>query len=255
VHRDKLEAMELMARFAERTGLVGERPQRRHLWTDAHAVCNFLALGEHALALALIDRVGRSEHPKWICALDEAARATGDDRLARCARELAASVDDPLAGYVTCLQLGLEKAAAGHRAQIDPHALATADPLRLGGLLYDASRVDRELRDALLAAARVGLDHYAAQPDLRLAAEHRLAFRELALAIGLAAAQVGANMRTTIEAFWRDPDHRRSRTYCEHEDINDVMLAAVLVQQLPRTAGDRIAIRPLPAAVQRRSHR
>jgi hypothetical protein len=250
--------MELMARFAERTGLVGERPQRRHLWTDAHAVCNFLALGEHALALALIDRVGRSDHPKWICALDDAARATGEDRLARRARELAASMTDPLAGYVACLQLGLEHAAAGYRARIDPHAIATTDPFRLGGLLHDASRLDRdrELRDALLAAARAGLDHYAAQPDLRLAAEHRLAFRELALAIGLAAAQIGAKIRTTIEAFWRNPDHRRSRTYCEHEDINDVMLAAVLVHQpLPRAAGDRIAIRPLPPPVQRRSHR
>ena len=37
-------AIELMARFAERTGLTAERPQQRYLWTDAFAVCNFLAL-------------------------------------------------------------------------------------------------------------------------------------------------------------------------------------------------------------------
>jgi hypothetical protein len=34
----------LMAAFAERTGLVGDRPPRRYLWTDAFAVSNFLAL-------------------------------------------------------------------------------------------------------------------------------------------------------------------------------------------------------------------
>ncbi len=330
--------MELMARFAERTGLVGDRPQRRYLWTDAYAVCNFVTLGERGLALELIDRVhrvlgrGDAEHPtrgglrigkplperaageplverlewdrdgqyfhyltKWMGALDAAAHGTDDEKLARWARELAdtahrafvygppghrrmywkMSIDltrpqvasmghhDPLDGYITCLQLGLDEAAADYRTMIDPHGLATADPLGLGGLLYDAYRLtridrDRPLRDALLAAARVGLEHYAVQPDLRLGAEHRLAFRELGLAIGLAAAdQIGAkpvaryaHVRAAIEGFWRDPDHRRSRTYREHEDINDVMLATALIRQpLPRAAGDGIAIRPLPAAV------
>lgn len=54
----------LMAAFAERTGLVGERPPRRYLWTDAFAVGNFLALerrtgdGAHlALAKRLVDQV------------------------------------------------------------------------------------------------------------------------------------------------------------------------------------------------------
>ena len=56
----------LMAAFAERTGLIGERPPRRYLWTDAFAVCNFLALerrtgdGAHlALAKRLVDQVHR----------------------------------------------------------------------------------------------------------------------------------------------------------------------------------------------------
>src|SRR5687768_14828747 len=54
----------LMTRFAERTGLTSEHPQRRYLWTDAFAVCNFLGLerarggqGFAKLALALIERV------------------------------------------------------------------------------------------------------------------------------------------------------------------------------------------------------
>jgi hypothetical protein len=39
-----MQAAELMTRFAERTGLTSDAPQRRYLWTDAFAVCNFLGL-------------------------------------------------------------------------------------------------------------------------------------------------------------------------------------------------------------------
>jgi hypothetical protein len=51
------EAAALMRDFAARTGLTSDAPGRRYLWTDAFAVCNFLGLGETALALRLIDRV------------------------------------------------------------------------------------------------------------------------------------------------------------------------------------------------------
>ncbi len=58
------DATALMLAFAERTGLVSERPPRRYLWTDAFAVCNFLGLarltGEQRyteLALRLVDQV------------------------------------------------------------------------------------------------------------------------------------------------------------------------------------------------------
>jgi hypothetical protein len=330
---------ELMASFAERTGLTGAKPQRRYLWTDAFAVCNLLGLGRIDDALALIGRVhhvlgrhraddprrgwisGLSEadgeaHPtlgglrigkpmperqageppddqlewdrdgqyfhyltKWMQALDQAARVTGDSKLAGWARELAdtahrrfvhesrgsrrmywkMSIDlmrpqvasmghhDPLDGYITCLQLDatsprgpdLAEARADFRAMIEPGALATGDPLGIGGLLIDASRLaqldrDRSLRDAIVAAARVGLEHYIHQPELRRSAEQRLAFRELGLAIGLAAADrdptLGqfSRVRETITAFWSDPAHQRTRTYREHEDINDVMLATSL---------------------------
>src|SRR5512140_3515204 len=46
-----------MEGFAARTGLTSDAPDRRYLWTDAFAVCNFLGLGETGLALRLIDRV------------------------------------------------------------------------------------------------------------------------------------------------------------------------------------------------------
>src|SRR5437867_2552653 len=58
------EAASLMTGFAERTGLSSERPQRRYLWTDAFAVCNFLGLARATgearyagLALKLVDEV------------------------------------------------------------------------------------------------------------------------------------------------------------------------------------------------------
>lgn len=55
---------DLMTDFAARTGLTGEGSPRRYLWTDAFAVCTFLALerrtrddGYRALALRLVDQV------------------------------------------------------------------------------------------------------------------------------------------------------------------------------------------------------
>ncbi|AKS43032.1 hypothetical protein [Wenzhouxiangella marina] len=57
-------AIELMESFAERSGLVGDQPPRRYLWTDAYAVCTFLALdlrrperGFIHLARALVEQV------------------------------------------------------------------------------------------------------------------------------------------------------------------------------------------------------
>jgi hypothetical protein len=50
-------ALGLMTDFADRTGLTTERAPERYLWTDAFAVCNFLALGRTDLALRLVDQV------------------------------------------------------------------------------------------------------------------------------------------------------------------------------------------------------
>lgn len=156
-------ASDLMDRFAHRTGLTGGA-QRRYLWTDAFAVCTFLALGRatgdtHWLDLArqLVHDVhhvlGRHRpddartgwisglpeeegelHPtagglrigkklperaadepyderlewerdgqyfhyltKWMHALDQMARGTGDARFARQAHELARRAHDAFA--------------------------------------------------------------------------------------------------------------------------------------------------------------
>jgi hypothetical protein len=354
------QSLELMLRFADRTGLTSQAEPERYLWTDAFAVCNFLALDRSDLALQLVDQVhqtlGRHRHDdartgwisgldgeeaqrrptagglrigkrlpehapgagfderlewdrdgqyfhyltKWMHALDQVSRWTGDPTFNRWARELAAvahrsfaydagalgrrmhwkmSIDlsrplvasmghhDPLDGYVTCLQLtstaarwpgaggpNLTDAIADFAAMIPPD-LATADPLGLGGLLTDAWRLEQlsragaedrpALRDRLLGDPLVGLSEYARVGDLLRRAEWRLGFRELGLAIGLAAVpllrqgsagdgRIGrlerfVALRGEIESFWLRPEHRRTASWVDHQNINEVMLATALV--------------------------
>jgi len=371
-------AAALMRRFAERTGLGVARPPRRYLWTDAFAVCNYLALwratGEahyRTLALELVDQVhavlghhrpddvrrgwlsglGEPEgalHPtrgglrigkklperpvgaplderlewerdgqyfhyltRWMHALDQVARWTGEPRFDTWARELAdvahraftaggrgmawkMSIDlsrplvgstgqhDPLDGLVTCLQLqataarlpgaprepALDRAVSDFAQRVDVRSLATADPLGLGGLLIDAARVEQlweqgaqagpELLDPLLAAASIGLAPYERHNELHEPAARRLAFRELGLAIGLAALRPlaqgleglrrggvdRARLRARLEEllrfaplgsriadFWRDPAQHRTAIWAEHADIDEVMLATCLVPE------------------------
>lgn len=124
---------------------------------------------------------------------------------------------------------------------IDPDALATDDPLGIGGLLFDAYRLaqldrDRPLRAAILTAARVGLTRYVEQRDLVRPAGQRLAFRELGLAIGMSAVEWMKldefthlfPVRDAIIGFWAEPANRTSVAYRDHQDINDVMLATSL---------------------------
>jgi hypothetical protein len=82
-------AARLMSRFATRTGLSAQgQDQRRYLWTDAFAVCNFLELFERTgqqdyrrYAAELIARIHstlgrhRDDDPRrgWISGFDEAA--------------------------------------------------------------------------------------------------------------------------------------------------------------------------------------
>jgi hypothetical protein len=37
-----------------------------------------------------------------------------------------------------------------------------------------------------------------------------------------------SELATQIESFWLRPEHRRTRSWGEHADINDVMLATAL---------------------------
>jgi hypothetical protein len=241
---------------------------------------------------------------RWMHALDQAARATGQPRYALWARELAhaahgaftyachpaqprrmfwkLSVDlsrpqvpsmgqhDPLEGLVCCAQLEapeLESALTDFAQMIDPPALATDDPLGLGGLLADAYRLaqlgtQRDLIVQSLEATEIGLRRFASEFDPETPAERRLAFRELGLAIGLAALarlpehldgvvgeivdELGAHaaIGEHIIRFWRDRRHREARSYTEHLDINDVMLATALAPEGYIELAERPAVEP-----------
>ncbi|HKA87042.1 MAG TPA: hypothetical protein VKE22_05215 [Haliangiales bacterium] len=172
-------------------------------------------------------------------------------------RATAAASGEPAAGPTPPT---LEDEARDFARMIDVDNLATADPLGIGGLLVDAHRLDRlvrrgagadgGLRDRLLGAAIAGLEQYARAGDLGRPAERRLAFRELGLAIGLhavAAMRRGATdeperrllealrpydrLADDVIAFWLEPEHQRSSTFVEHEDINEVMLATALAPE------------------------
>jgi len=251
------------------------------------------------------DRDGQYFHylTKWMHALDQAARATGEPRFNLWARELAIAAHrsfcygpagrrrmvwkmstdltrplvssmgqhDAVDGLITALQLqataaDLPRASAepvmtgliaDYGAMVAGQALGTTDPLGLGGLLMDASRVaqlaaaDSDPLDLLLESALQGLPIYVQAGDLHDAAARRLAFRELGLAIGLHALALvrqsverrGTTARTragvealarfaplarVIEGFWLDRGHREAARYVDHRDINDVMLATSL---------------------------
>jgi hypothetical protein len=169
---------------------------------------------------------------------------------------------DPLDGYVTYRQLQstatlLDVANVGPSLAVEaaelgamiPDDLSTSDPLGVGGLLADAWRSEQlllenavsspVLRDRLVDAALQGLETFHSDATVRRPAAHRLGFRELGLAIGLAAVPLlgpsaqlltrFAPLRREIEAFWLDPVNRRSQTWLDHEHINAVMLATALV--------------------------
>ncbi len=160
----------------------------------------------------------------------------------------------------------LDREIADFASMVEGSDWTTDDPLGLGGLLMDAYRaqqlmqqgapVPRELLEQVLEAARVGLSQYAG--ELTQPASARLAFRELGLAIGLQAAELMrraldepegsarlppgvrkqlealvrfAGLRSDIESFWLEPEHRRARTWTEHRDINEVMLATSLAPE------------------------
>jgi hypothetical protein len=185
-------------------------------------------------------------------------------------RPLVASMGqhDPIDGHVTsrileatAQAMGVDSGDIGREAEdfatmIDPARFATRDPLAIGGLLVDgcflAQLGDDDLARALLVAAEAGLSAYLGSHELGGRPEGRLAFRELGLAIGLAAidrlherpgrldtatksrvSSIGMflPLRHAIEGFWRVDDHRRNDTWREHEDINDVMLATSLAPE------------------------
>ena len=151
----------------------------------------------------------------------------------------------------------------------DIPAWTTVDPLSLGGLLSETSRLaclvaagrhpNEPILERLAHDARRSLDAFAGADLLDRSIETRLAFRELGLSIGLQAivpahdavqhhrdrfgeawagsallAHLEAMVRHTaligrIEETWLDPDAQETSAWHAHLDINAVMLALSLV--------------------------
>ena len=120
---------------------------------------------------------------------------------------------DPLDGFVTYNEL--KAAAIRDLAEMPPLdleneiadmaeicrgiGLTTDDPLGIGGLLFDASRIaqlmirgylkNAELLESVLNSALMGLEAFVMDETIDYPAEYRLAFRELGLSIGLSAVE------------------------------------------------------------------
>ena len=186
---------------------------------------------------------------------------------------------DPLDGLVTYselqmtadLNLGNSPLAAIRTEIVDMAEMcrgrdwATDDPLGIGGLLFDASRIAQlivqggfsypDLLDSVMDSALWGMRAFGKSKLLHLPPSHRLAFRELGLSIGLKclldlSGIIGKNsgifgpkdplhrkitelrnyipLAEEIEKFWLDEENRRFGIWKEHQEINMVMLATSL---------------------------
>ena len=187
---------------------------------------------------------------------------------------------DPLDGFVTYKELEAEAARDFQdsppldlKPEIADMAkicrgirLPTDDPLGIGGLLFDASRIaqlmtkgaisNTNLLENVLGSALLGVKAFERSETLAYPAGYRLAFRELGLSIGLAAVEdlekwieenpeLGRSqlkssvvelmgyvpLRKKIEQFWTDGKNREANTWIEHCEINMVMLATSLAPE------------------------
>ncbi len=146
-------------------------------------------------------------------------------------------------------------------------SLITDDPLGIGGLLIDATRITQlimkadlnifELLEIVLDSSIVGLKSYISDNPMDVPAEYRLAFRELGLSIGIKGLGIMIDLikdnhkssiknslknrfkdlnsymdiGVEIEKFWMDEKNRKTENWINHRDINTVMLATTLAPQ------------------------
>jgi hypothetical protein len=266
----------------------GEPLDERLEWDRDGQYYHYLTRWMHALG-RMARESGDGRYLRWALELAVGVHAAFVDRasgdgVARLywkmsidlSRPLVASMGhhDPLDGYLTYRELqagrdALDGPEAGPALQAETAELGallpgrdwvTDDPLGLGGLLGDAYRLaqlpaaagDEALLQALLEACSAGLAMFARHDTLNLPAIHRLAFRELGLAIGLAAVtplrqrletrpdlqaagrlagplEPYAPLGQSILSFWLDPAARQSPTWHDHADINAVTLATTLL--------------------------
>jgi hypothetical protein len=184
---------------------------------------------------------------------------------------LHATANSPVDAETTDLSSAIETLSALCRNR----DWTTDDPLGIGGLLFDAGRLcqligrnrlgDVRLLEQVLKACANGLARVLASRDLNRPISHRLAFRELGMAIGLKAlpmiadaidsGSLGSSMalRETIQLLlpcetlgedivniWLPRAAQpQDRTWQAHQNINDVMLATALIPDVFLSLGVR----------------
>jgi len=203
----------------------------------------------------------------------------------------AMGLHDALDGFVTLREVqhaivkvsgdakanGLSVASKALFALCEHGQWATDDPLGIGGLLFDACRLSqlvgqkngRELRllEDVMQGSANGLMIMLKTGYLNRPTEHRLAFRELGLAIGLRAVPIVARAFQESEALESRPSLLRLidlflpyerlsdeiiglwLRYAEdpdegwraHQDINEVMLATAIAPSTFLSVGERIS--------------
>ena len=271
-----------------------EPPDPRLEWEQDGQYYHYLTRWMHALS-RVADVSGRDRYLAWAIELARVAqgaflRSTGPGAPERLVWKMSIDLSrplvdtmghhDPLDGLLTLATLREAERARDDRAEpssldgevarllamCEGRGWATDDPLGVGGLLGDVVRLaglmarrqlpDTGLLEGLLGDAARSLDAYRRTGSLALPPSHRLPFRELGLAIGLAgierllapgdgeAAEGGAlderkqgllallrphlPLRARIETGWLEPRARQAATWTEHLDINRVMLATSL---------------------------
>ncbi|MDD1753251.1 MAG: hypothetical protein LUQ38_09220 [Methanotrichaceae archaeon] len=271
-----------------------DEPRNEHLeWDQDGQYYHYLTKWMHALNCAS-QVAGDPIYTKWAIELAEAAHASftytppsgGRRRMywkmsIDLTYPLVPSMGqhDPLDGFVTYEELqatATEFFGAMSPLNLKPEIadmaeicrgirLATDDPLGIGGLLFDASRIrqlmaagfleNAGLLEAVMEAALLGMDAFVKGNSLDYPVNYRLAFRELGLSIGLSEVENLHNwikenalsfsqgkslqrlardltdylpLREKIEKFWMDDKNRKSDTWIEHREINIVMLATSL---------------------------
>jgi len=143
----------------------------------------------------------------------------------------------------------------------------TSDPLGIGGLLFDACRLsqlphwpgDHYLFEEITNACEDSIRAFFASRFLTRPASHRLAFRELGLAIGLKAVptilEPSKNRRfpkgrplqyqslaEEIITAWLPRAQAPDELWHAHQDINDVMLATALTPNTFLSVDERMLI-------------
>jgi hypothetical protein len=185
---------------------------------------------------------------------------------------------DPLDGFITYTTLqesatrefglvlhpGLESEITDIKAICRGGDILTDDPLGIGGLLFDATRITdlnvidnsglSALLERVLGAALEGVRSFTESRTLEQPAYRRLAFRELGLSTGLRGVEYLRQriderpgpfnevhqrlirllhryipLADTIEQFWMKAENQESDLWVDHREINMVMLATSLL--------------------------